>query len=229
VMHDSGPRAAGPFLEVNCAAIPDTLLEAELFGYEAGAFSEARRAKPGLWEAASGGTLFLDEIDALPVTLQGKLLTALEAKRVRRLGAVREQAVDVKVIAAAQTELSGAVHAGRFRADLYHRLAVVVLTLPPLRARGEDILVLARAYVQRYAAAHRVRPKQLSPEAEAWLRGHRWPGNVRELSHLLERATLLSAEPIIDADMLVRLSLPPGGAGRRHGREVPCRGRPAAR
>jgi two-component system, NtrC family, response regulator AtoC len=229
VMHDSGPRAAGPFLEVNCAAIPDTLLEAELFGYEAGAFSEAKRAKPGLFEAASGGTLFLDEIDALPLALQGKLLTALEAKRVRRLGAVREQAVDVKVIAAAQTELSGAVHAGRFRADLYHRLAVVVLTLPPLRARGEDILVLARAYVQRYAAAHRVRPKQLSPEAEAWLRGHRWPGNVRELSHLLERATLLSAEPIIDADMLVRLSLPPGGAGRRHGREVPCRGRPAAR
>ena len=106
MIHDSGPRAAGPFLEVNCAAIPDTLLEAELFGYEAGAFSEAKRAKPGLFEAASGGTLFLDEIDALPLALQGKLLTALEGKRVRRLGAVREQAVDVKLIAAAQTELS---------------------------------------------------------------------------------------------------------------------------
>jgi two-component system response regulator AtoC len=209
VIHDCGPRAAGPFLEVNCAAIPDTLLEAELFGYEAGAFSDAKRAKPGLFEAASGGTLFLDEIDALPLTLQGKLLTALEAKRVRRLGAVREQAVDVKLIAAAQTELSGAVQAGRFRADLYHRLAVVVLTLPPLRARGEDVLVLAQAYVQRYAAAHRVHPKRLSPAAEAWLRGHTWPGNVRELSHLLERVTLLSPEPILDVDTLVQLSLPP--------------------
>ena len=209
VIHDSGPRAAGPFLDVNCAAIPDTLLEAELFGYEQGAFSDAKRAKPGLFEAASGGTLFLDEIDALPLALQGKLLTALEGKRVRRLGAVREQAVDVKLIAAAQTELGAAAHAGRFRADLYHRLAVVVLTLPPLRARGEDVLVLAQAYVQRYTAAHRVRPKRLSPGAEAWLRGHRWPGNVRELSHLLERITLLSAEPVIDADTLARLSLPP--------------------
>jgi transcriptional regulator with PAS, ATPase and Fis domain len=207
-MHDSGPRAAGPFVDVNCAAIPDTLLEAELLGYEAGAFSEAKRAKPGLFEAASGGTLFLDEIDALPVTLQGKLLTALEAKRVRRLGATRAQAIDVKLTAAAQTDLGGAVPARRFRADLYHRLAVVVLTLPPLRARGEDILLLERAYGQRYAAAHRVRPRSLSPGAEAWLRDHPWPGYVRELSHLLERVVLLSPEPIVDAATLARLSLP---------------------
>jgi DNA-binding NtrC family response regulator len=210
VMHDSGPRASRPFVDVNCAAIPDTLLEAELFGYEAGAFSEAKRAKPGLFEAASGGTLFLDEIDSLPLTLQSKLLTALEAKRVRRLGAVREQAVDVNLIAAAQADLGALVEAGRFRADLYHRLAVVVLTLPPLQARGEDVLVLAQAYLQRYAAAHRVRPKRLSPGAEAWLRGHSWRGNVRELSHLLERVTLLSAEPIVDAETLARLSLRPG-------------------
>src|SRR5262249_18709766 len=138
VIHASGPRARGHFVVVNCAAIPDSLLEAELFGFEACAFSEARRAKPGLLETASGGSLLLDEIDALPRLLQGKLLTALEAKRVRRLGAVVEHAVDVKLIAATQVALSEAVVQGRFRADLYHRLAVVVLALPPLRARQED-------------------------------------------------------------------------------------------
>jgi two-component system response regulator AtoC len=147
VIHDSGPRARGPFIEVNCAAIPETLLEAELFGFEAGAFSDAKRPKPGLFEAASGGALFLDEIDALPLVLQSKLLTALEGKRVRRLGAVAERAVDVKLIAATQVELSGQVSAGRFRADLYHRLAVIVLEVPPLRTRGQDILVLAEHFL----------------------------------------------------------------------------------
>ena len=175
VLHASGPRARGPFVEVNCAAIPETLLEAELFGFEAGAFSEARRAKPGLFDAASGGSLLLDEIDALPGLLQGKLLTVLEAKRVRRLGAVVEHAVDVKVIAATQVALSAQVAQGRFRADLYHRLAVVVLALPPLRARQEDMLELAQAFLQRYAAAHGLRPKRLSPAAEGWLRGYDWP------------------------------------------------------
>jgi DNA-binding NtrC family response regulator/class 3 adenylate cyclase len=208
VIHDSGPRARGPFIEVNCAAIPDALLEAELFGFEAGAFSDAKRPKPGLFEAASGGTLFLDEIEALPLALQGKLLMAVEGKRVRRLGAVTERSVDVKLIAATQVELSGQVTAGRFRADLYHRLAVVVLELPPLRARGKDILVLAQHFLRRYAAAHGVSPKRLSGAAEAWLQAYDWPGNVRELSHLVERVTLLSAEAIIDPDTLVRLSLP---------------------
>src|SRR5437660_4933286 len=135
VVHDSGPRATGPFLDVNCAAIPETMLEAELFGFEPGAFTDAKRAKPGLFEAASGGTLFLDEIDALPPVLQGKLLTALGEKRVRRLGAVAAQPVDVKLIAATQVELSTQVMAGQFSADLYHRLAVVVLEIPPMRAR----------------------------------------------------------------------------------------------
>jgi transcriptional regulator with PAS, ATPase and Fis domain len=147
IMHDSGPRAAGPFVDVNCAAIPDTMLEAELFGFEAGAFTDARHAKPGLFEAAAGGTLFLDEIEALPLALQGKLLTALETKQVRRLGAVRAHTVDVKLIAATNTVLPEAVAARRFRADLYHRLAVVALTLPPLRQRGADVVALAQAYV----------------------------------------------------------------------------------
>src|SRR5215813_3802103 len=148
VLHDSGPRARGPFLDVNCVAIPETLLEAELFGVTAGAFTDAKRAKPGLFEAASGGTLFLDEIDALPLVLQGKLLTALETKRVRRLGAVTARTVDVKLIAATNAVLPDYVAAGRFRADLYHRLAVVVLPLPPLRQRGEDITVLAQTFLQ---------------------------------------------------------------------------------
>ena len=156
IIHDCGPRAHGPFIDLNCAAIPETLLEAELYGVAAGAFTDAKRARPGLFEAASGGTLFLDEIDALPLALQGKLLTAIEAKRVRRLGAVTERAVDVKLIAATQADLSGWVREGRFRGDLYQRLAVVLLDLPPLRERGEDVLFLAEALLQQYAAAYRL-------------------------------------------------------------------------
>src|SRR5919109_2475500 len=135
VIHESGPRARGPFIEVNCAAIPETLLEAELFGFEAGAFTDAKHAKPGLFEAASGGTLLLDEIDALPLPLQGKLLKVVEEKRLRRLGAVADHPVDVKLIAATQMGLSSRVAEGRFRTDLYHRLAVVILALVPLRQR----------------------------------------------------------------------------------------------
>jgi class 3 adenylate cyclase len=207
LIHDSGPRASGPFIEVNCAAIPDTLLEAELFGVEAGAFTDAKRAKPGLFEAASGGTLFLDEIAALPLALQGKYLTAIEAKRMRRVGGVVEHAVDVKLMAATQVALSAQVEAGHFRADLYHRLAVVVLQLPPLRARGEDILVLARAFLQQYAAAYGVSPQRLSQAAEAWLLAYQWPGNVRELSHLLERVALLEPATVIDPETLARRCL----------------------
>jgi two-component system, NtrC family, response regulator AtoC len=208
VIHDGSPRAQGPFLDVNCAAIPEALLEAELFGHEAGAFTDARRAKPGLFEAASKGTLFLDEIDTLPLLLQGKLLTAIEEKRVRRVGAVAARAVDVKLIAATQVELSTHVAAGRFRADLYHRLAVVVLELPPLREREEDVLLLAQQWLRQYAEGHGLVPKHLSGAAEAWLRDYSWPGNVRELSHLMERVTLLSSETIIDPATLERLCLP---------------------
>jgi two-component system, NtrC family, response regulator AtoC len=211
VIHDAGPRASGPCIEVNCAAIPESLLEAELFGFEAGAFTDAKRAKPGLFEAASGGTLFLDEIAALPLALQGKLLTAIEAKRVRRVGAVVEHAVDVKLIAATQVELSGQVQAGDFRADLYHRLVVVVLALPPLRTRGDDILMLARAFLQQYGAAYGVGPQRLSKAAEAWLLAYHWPGNVRELSHLLERLVPLEPATVIGPESLARRCLPPLG------------------
>ena len=207
VIHDSGPRAQGPFLDVNCAAIPETLLEAELFGFEAGAFTDARRAKPGLFQAAAGGTLFLDEIDALPLSLQHKLLKAIEEKRIRRLGAVREHLVDVKLIAATQADLNARVSEGHFRADLYHRLAVILLHIPPLRERGEDILVLAQEFLRHYAEAHRLIPKQLSPEAGAWLQSYAWPGNVRELSHMMERVTLLHPEVLLDASSIERLCL----------------------
>jgi DNA-binding NtrC family response regulator len=208
VIHDSGPRAQGPFVEVNCAAIPETLLEVELFGFEAGTFTDAKRAKPGLLESAAHGTLFLDEIDALPVLLQAKLLSAIEDKCVRRLGAVHSRQLDGKCIAATPTELSVGVTEGRFRPDLYHRLAVVLLEIPPLRARGEDILMLAQHFVYQYAAAHRLLPKQLSRDAEAWLQEYGWPGNVRELSHLMERATLLSTEAVVTAPTLEQLCLP---------------------
>jgi len=209
LIHDSGPRAPGPFIEVNCAAIPETLLEAELFGVEAGAFTDAKHGKPGLFEAASGGTLFLDEIAALSLPLQGKCLTAIETKRVRRVGAVVEHPVDVKLIAAIQVALSGQVQAGHFRADLYHRLAVVVLELPPLRERGDDILGLARTLLQQYSATYGVSPQRLSQAAEAWLLDYHWPGNVRELSHLLERVVLLEPATVLDPESLARRCLPP--------------------
>jgi two-component system, NtrC family, response regulator AtoC len=170
VLHESGPRVEGPFLEVNCAAIPETLLEAELFGFEAGAFTNAKRPKPGLFEAASEGTLFLDEIDALPLALQGKMLKAIEEKRVRRVGAVADKPVDIKLTVATHADLNARVAEGRFRADLYYRLAVVLLEIPPLRERGDDVLVLARQFLRHYAEGHQVPPKRLSQTAAAWLR-----------------------------------------------------------
>ena len=207
-IHDCGPRARGALIDVNCAAIPENLLEAELFGFEAGAFTDAKRAKPGLFEAAARGTLFLDEVDALPLPLQAKFLKAVEEKRVRRLGAVSEREVDVKIIAATQKDLAASVNQGRFRLDLYHRLASLVLAIPPLRERGDDVLVLAAHFLTRYAAAHEVAAVELTESARAWLRSHPWPGNVRELSHLLERVALLKKDRALDAQLLEQLRLP---------------------
>lgn len=208
VIHRSGPRAGGPFVDVNCAAIPETMLEAELFGFEAGSFTDAKRPKAGLFEAASGGTLFLDEIDALSVPLQSKLLKAIEEKNVRRLGAVRPHQVDVKLIAATQRDLQRLVADGGFRADLYHRLAVVMLTIPPLRARSDDVVLLADHYLNAYGRAHRLTPKILTERACRWLREHDWPGNVREISHLMERVTLLTADGEVQRETLERLAVP---------------------
>ena len=207
VIHESGPRRSGSFVDVNCAAIPDTMLEAELFGFEAGAFTDARRAKPGLFEAASGGTLFLDEIDSLSGLVQSKVLKAIEEKRVRRLGAITDRDVDVKLIAATQRDLKALVGAGAFRADLYHRLAVLVLRIPPLRERGGDVLLLAEHFLRSYAGAHRLPPKRLADSARAWLCARTWPGNIRELGHLMERVTLLGPDDEVGRDTLAGLGL----------------------
>jgi two-component system, NtrC family, response regulator AtoC len=201
-IHQAGPRRDGPFVDVNCAAIPETLLEAELFGYERGAFTDARHAKPGLFQTAQGGTLFLDEIGLLPAALQAKLLTVLEDRAVRRLGSTRPEPVDLALVAATSVELEQAVSDGRFREDLYHRLAVISLELPPLRDRGVDILALADHFLARACADYGLSSRALTPEAREMLAAYRWLGNVRELANAMERAVLLSDEEAITAASL---------------------------
>jgi two-component system, NtrC family, response regulator AtoC len=201
-IHQAGPRRDGPFVEVNCAAIPETLLEAELFGYERGAFTDARQAKPGLFQTAHGGTILLDEIGLLPVALQGKLLGVLEDRAVRRLGSTRAEPVDVALIAATGVDLKRAVSDGDFRADLYHRLAVISLELPPLRARGADVLALGDYFLARACADYDLSPRALTPDARGLLLAYPWPGNVRELANAMERVVLLSDTEAITAGML---------------------------
>jgi two-component system response regulator HydG len=190
-IHHNGPRSAAAFVEVNCTALPANLLEAELFGYEKGAFTDARAAKPGLFEAAHGGTLFLDEIGDLPLELQGKLLRALEEKQVRRLGSVRSVQVDVRIIAATHVDLEAAVRDGRFRQDLYFRLSVLPIHLPPLRERGSDVLLLAERFLAAFAEEYDVALPTLTDEVRRAFLAYDWPGNVRELRNALERAVLL--------------------------------------
>ncbi len=216
-IHRGSARAAGPFVDVNCSAIPETLLEAELFGFERGAFTDARQAKAGLFQAANGGTLFLDEVGLLPLAMQAKLLKVIEERTVRRLGSTRNEALDVCVIAATSEDLPAAAQAGRFRPDLYHRLAVVTLTLPPLRERGRDIALLAEHFLARVCDEYGLPPKTLSDDAQAALLAYPWPGNVRELVNVLERAALLSdATRLTAADLAlprIATSSPARGGG----------------
>ncbi len=197
-LHYGGPRAAAPFVELNCAAIPAQLLESELFGHERGAFTDAKTAKPGLFEAADGGTLLLDEINRLALELQAKLLRALEEKTTRRLGSTTSRQVDVRIIAATNAELMTEVREGRFREDLYYRLNVVSLHLPPLRERGDDVVLLAEAFLKRFSAQYRVPEPPLNLEVRRTLLAHAWPGNVRELRNAIERAVLLSPPGNLD-------------------------------
>src|SRR5262245_19660326 len=169
-MHPAGPRARAPFVDINCPAIPDNLLEAELFGYERGAFTDARQAKPGLFQLAHGGMLFLDDIGMLSPALQAKVLKVLEDGLVRRLGGTRAEPVDVWIVSATNEDLAKALRARRFREDLYHRLALLSLELPPLRERGEDILLLAERFLARARAPTTVCPRRRSPA----MRGPRW-------------------------------------------------------
>ncbi len=192
-IHYNGPRARQPFVDVNCTAIPDNLLESELFGHEAGAFTDARSAKPGLFELADGGTLFLDEIGHLPLALQGKLLRVLEERTMRRVGGTKTIAFDVRVIAASHVDLQAAVGRGEFREDLWYRLNVMPIELPPLRERPDDVLALAQAFVQKFAREYGMTPvPQISVAAQRALMDRAWPGNVRELRNVIERGLLLS-------------------------------------
>jgi DNA-binding NtrC family response regulator len=192
LLHLSGARRARPFVHVDCAALPRELMEAELFGHQKGAYTGAAGARAGLIEAAEEGTVFLDEIGELPLELQSKLLTVIERRRIRRIGAVRETAVHAQIVAATNRNLPQMVAQGAFRADLFYRLNVLTVSLPPLRERGDDILRLAQAFLAQTARRYGLAMPAFAPDAEAAMLAYHWPGNVRELRHLVERAALLA-------------------------------------
>jgi DNA-binding NtrC family response regulator len=206
-IHDLGPRCEGPFVAVNCAGIPDALIESELFGHERGAFTDARERRIGRFEAASGGTLFLDEIGELAAPVQAKLLRALQERRIDRVGGSQPVEVDVRVVAATHRDLEQEVEAGRFRADLYYRIHVVELQIPPLRERREDVRLLALHLLERARAEAGRGPARIAPQALAALERFPWPGNVRELANAIERAVALA-----EGDVLDLADLPPGVA-----------------
>ena len=190
-VHYSSPNSADPFVAINCSAIPEHLLESELFGHEKGAFTGADTQKRGLFEFAANGTVFLDEIGELPQSLQPKLLRALEERKVRRVGGLKEIEIGCRVIAATNRDLSVFVQDGHFRADLFYRLSVFRLELPPLRDRVGDIDILARYFVDNICREHGIRAKRLAPETSELLRKYAWPGNVRELKNALEGAMIV--------------------------------------
>jgi transcriptional regulator with PAS, ATPase and Fis domain len=210
-VHAASPRRHRRLVPVNCGAIPDSLLESQLFGHVRGAFTSAVQANPGLFIAAHGGTLFLDEIAELPVSLQVKLLRVIEEKQVWAVGATRPQPVDVRIVASTNRDLAGEIDAGRFRADLFYRLNVVHVTLPPLRERREDIPLLVEHLMRRLNAKLRRRFAGVEPEALRALMRHGWPGNVRELEHVLEQAMILGEGDLIGLRHVAR-DLPAGSA-----------------
>ncbi len=203
-IHYESGRAEEPFMEIACTAMPETLLESELFGHERGAFTDAKTLKKGLFEVTQGGTVFLDEIGDMSGGLQAKLLRVLEERRFRRVGGTKDISVDVRVVAATNRELRQAVESGIFRKDLYYRLQVVTITIPPLRNRREDIGLLARHFLAHFSREFKKRLPRLSAEAERFLVQHEWPGNVRELRNVIERAMILE-----DTGELLPAHLPP--------------------
>jgi DNA-binding NtrC family response regulator len=196
-IHHHSSRAQGPFIPLNCAAVPETLLESELFGYLRGAFTDARKDRRGLFQEASGGILFLDEISEIPINLQAKLLRVIEDKEVRPLGANQSERVDTRIVSACNLDLEQLVEQGRFRQDLYYRLNVIRIELPPLRERSEDIPLLAEHFLHEFAPQAKRQIDSIEQEALAALMNYRWPGNVRELEHTIERAVLLGKETSI--------------------------------
>ncbi|MEK6606255.1 MAG: sigma-54 dependent transcriptional regulator [Myxococcota bacterium] len=207
-LHTLSPRAEGPFVAVNCGAIPDALLESELFGHVKGSFTGAVSHHEGLFVAARGGTLFLDEVAELHLSMQVKLLRALQERRVKPIGGVNEREVDVRIIAATNRDLALAVEEGRFREDLYYRLNVITVHLPPLRDRREDIPLLVETFLRRYAAEQKRSGLGVSPEALQLLCRRHFPGNVRELENLVERAVTLSSGAVIEAELFADLGGP---------------------
>ncbi len=196
-IHNAGRNAGEPFVAINCSAIPETMLESELFGHEKGAFTDARTSKRGLLEVAGRGSVLLDEVNELPLNLQPKLLRVLEERRVRRLGAVNEYEVNCRIIAATNKDLTGLAAEGSFRSDLFYRLNVLRVELPALRDRFEDLEPLARHFVERMCREHGIPPKQLDAETVEVLRAHPWLGNVRELKNAIERAVVLCDGAVI--------------------------------
>ena len=197
-IHDSGPRAHKPFVAINCTAIPETLLESELFGHAKGSFTGAIQRKKGLFEEADGGTLFLDEIGDMNVQLQSKLLRVIQEKKVRAVGDNSVKDVDVRIVAATHKDLKAAIKDGRFREDLYYRLSVIPIVIPPLRQRKDDIPLLAEHFLRKYAATNNAKVKGFTKRAMSKLVGLRWEGNVRELENVVERAVVLATEALID-------------------------------
>jgi DNA-binding NtrC family response regulator len=209
-LHFGGPRAVMPFVELNCGALPPQLIEAELFGYEKGAFTDARQRKPGLVETADGGTLFLDEIGEADLSTQVKLLKLLEEKRFRRLGGLRDQSINLRIVSATHQPLEQRVREKSFRADLYFRLRIVEIRVPALHERGADIVDLAQHFLQHHARRYRRGAMSLSAEAHAALLRHPWPGNVRELRNAMEQAVLMCTGTSVGLKELAFLALPQG-------------------
>jgi two-component system, NtrC family, response regulator AtoC len=201
-IHYHSSRSDRPFLAVNCAALPDNLVESELLGYEKGAFTDARQQKKGLLELADGGTILLDEIGEMRLGLQAKLLRVLEEQSFKRVGGVQDVRVDLRMIASSNRELKRMVEEGKFRQDLFYRLNVITITLPALRERSGDVTLLCRHFIDDYNARFGKKIKGLTPDAARLLEGYEWPGNVRELKNLIERAMILEEGPFIDVDAL---------------------------
>ena len=223
-LHVLSPRAEGPFVAINCAAIPENLLETELFGYEKGAFTGAANRKPGKFELAHRGTLFLDEIGELPLALQAKILRALEERRFERVGGTTSLHVDVRVVAATNRNLKAAVAARQFREDLFFRLSVFPITIPPLRERPGDIQMLARCFIERFCRDLNKKTLALAPSAIDQLLAYSWRGNVRELQNCIERAVILTDGDTIHAR---HLNLTMNNDIRLHHRRTPIRGQPS--
>ncbi len=226
-LHANSRRSGGPFISVNCAAIPENLLESELFGHEKGAFTGAVARRIGKFEEASGGTLLLDEISEMDIRLQAKLLRAIQEREIDRVGGGGPVRVDIRVIATSNRDLEQAVAEGRFREDLYYRLNVLCLRLPPLRERPADIVALARHFARKHAAANGLPERPLTADALARLRAHHWRGNVRELENCIHRAVLLAQGEVIDA-AAIDLRAPPAAGGEGAAPAAPVVGRTVA-